>query len=111
MLSGNFKEEYITGIRDEIREMSQTYRALFGECSVYLEKMGTSAFEANVLKGLGSAGKAVGKFIGSIPLVKEGPVDEFLQEKGFVDMIVERKKMRKTLAKILSIHAPEEKEV
>lgn len=82
MLSGNFKEEYITGIRDEIREMSQTYRALFGECSVYLEKMGTSALEANVLKGLGSAGKAAGKFIGSIPLVKEGPVDEFLQEKG-----------------------------
>jgi acetyl-CoA carboxylase carboxyl transferase subunit beta len=36
---------------------------------------------------------------------------EFMQEKGFVDMIVERKKMRKTLAKILSIHAPEEKEV
>ena len=38
-------------------------------------------------------------------------IAEALQEKGFVDMIVERKKMRKTLAKILSIHAPEEKEV
>ena len=82
MLSGNFKEEYITNIKDEIREMSQTYRDLFGECSVRLEKMGTSALEANVVKGLGSAGKAVGRLIGSIPLVKEGHVDEFLQEKG-----------------------------
>lgn len=82
MLSGNFKEEYISGIKDEIREMSQTYRDLFGECSVRLEKMGNSALEANVIKGLGTAGKAVGKFVGNIPLVKEGTVDEFLQDKG-----------------------------
>lgn len=82
MLSGNFKEEYISGIKDEISEMSQTYRDLFGECSVRLEKMGNSALETNVIKGLGTAGKAVGKFIGNIPLVKEGPVDEFLQDKG-----------------------------
>jgi len=82
MLSGNFKEEYISGIKDEIREMSQSYRDLFGECSVRLEKMGNSALEANVVKGLGTAGKAVGKFIGNIPIVKEGPVDEFLQDKG-----------------------------
>lgn len=82
MLSGNFKEEYISGIKDEIRVMSQTYRELFGECSVRLEKMGNSALEANVVKGLGTAGEAIGKFIGNIPLVKEGAVDEFLQDKG-----------------------------
>ena len=34
------------------------------------------------MKGIGTAGNAVGKFIGSIPLVKEGPVDEFLQDGG-----------------------------
>ncbi len=82
MLSGNFKEEYITGIKEEISEMSQTYRDLFGECSVRLEKMGNCALEANVVKGLGTASKAVGKFIGNIPLVKEGRMDEFLQDKG-----------------------------
>lgn len=38
--------------------------------------------ETNVLKGLGTASKALGKFIGSIPVVKEGPVDEFLQDSG-----------------------------
>lgn len=36
--------------------------------------------EANVLKGIGTTGKAVGKFIDSIPVVKEAMVDEFLQE-------------------------------
>lgn len=82
MLSGNFKESYIEGIRDEIREMTETYRSLFDKSSLYLEKIGGSALEANVLKGVGTAGKAVGKFIGSIPLIKEGPVDEFLQDSG-----------------------------
>lgn len=82
MLSGNFKESYIEGIKDEIREMTETYRSLFDKSSRYLEKIGGSALEANVLKGVGTAGKAVGKFIGSIPLIKEGPVDEFLQDSG-----------------------------
>ena len=82
MLSGNFKEEYITGIKAEIREMTEAYHTLFEKSSLYLEKMGSSALEANVLKGVGTAGKAVGKFIGSIPLIKEGQVDEFLQNGG-----------------------------
>ena len=34
------------------------------------------------MKGIGNAGKAIGGFIGSIPLVKEGPVDEWLQDGG-----------------------------
>ena len=82
MLGGNYKEEYITGIKDEIIKLSGNYRGLFEKSSLYLEKLGRSAVEANVLKGIGTAGKAVGKFIGSIPLVKEGPVDEFLQDGG-----------------------------
>lgn len=82
MLGGNYKEEYITGIKDEIIKLSGNYRYLFEKSSLYLEKLGRSAVEANVLKGIGTAGKAVGKFIGNIPLVKEGPVDEFLQDGG-----------------------------
>lgn len=82
MLGGNFKEEYITGIRDEIRAMSDKYRELFSDCSVRLEKLSNNAVEANVIKGIGTAGKLVGKFIGNIPIVKEGPVDEFLQDTG-----------------------------
>lgn len=82
MLGGNYKEEYISGIKDEIVKLSGNYRDLFEKSSLYLEKLGGSAVEANVLKGIGTTGKAVGKFIGSIPLVKEGPVDEFFQDGG-----------------------------
>lgn len=82
MLSGNFKEEYIEGVKTEIQELTEAYRALFNKSSYYLEKLGNSSLESNVVKGVGMAGKAVGKFIGSIPLIKEGPVDEFLQDGG-----------------------------
>lgn len=82
MLSGNFKEEYIAKVKDEIKTMSDTYRAQFEKGSIYLEKLGNTVVEANIVKGIGTAGKAVGKLIGSIPLLKEGQVDEFLQDKG-----------------------------
>lgn len=52
------------------------------KCSVYLEKLSDAAFEKQILKGIGSASRTVGKLIGNIPVVKNGPVDEFLQDKG-----------------------------
>lgn len=82
MLGGNFKEEYIKNVKAEIKTLTDTYRENFEKCSIYLEKLGNNGVEANVVKGIGKAGKSVGKFIGKIPLIKEGPVDEFLQDKG-----------------------------
>ena len=82
MLGRNYKEEYISSIKDEITKLTETYRSLFEKCSYYLERLGSSALEVNVLKGVGAAEKAVGKLIGSIPLIKEGAVDEFLQDSG-----------------------------
>ncbi|WP_162613538.1 hypothetical protein [Pseudoflavonifractor sp. An44] len=82
MLSGNFKEEYVSGIRDEIRQRSEAYRDLFGKCSVYLEKLSGSSMEKNLLTGIGTASKTVGSLIGIIPGIKQGPVDEFLVDQG-----------------------------
>ena len=39
MLSGNFKGENIQAAISEIRKNTDEYRSLFGECSVYLEKI------------------------------------------------------------------------
>ncbi len=70
MLSGNFKESYISGIRDELQQMSDTYRDLFEESSHYLEKLSNSAVDANVMKGL-IAGHLVSHFAS---LVTTSPV-------------------------------------
>lgn len=82
LLGGNFQEEYIEGIRQEIESLSIGYRELYGECSGYLEKLSDSAIENNLMKGLGSASSMVGKWIGSIPKIRDGQVDEFLQDHG-----------------------------
>lgn len=82
MLSGNFKEEYITGIKEEIEALSMTYRDLYSKCSEYLERLSSSALEANLLKGVGNASNTIGKLIGSIPKIKDGQADEFLQDNG-----------------------------
>lgn len=82
MLSGNFKEENILSIKDEIQKLAFTYRDVYGECSVYLEGMEKSSVESNLLKGVGATSKAVGKLIGSIPKIKDGQLDERLQEAG-----------------------------
>ncbi|MBQ4060368.1 MAG: hypothetical protein IJD40_15775 [Lachnospiraceae bacterium] len=82
MLSGNFKEENILAIKEEIQKLAFDYREVFNECSVYLERMEKSSIESNVLKGVSATSKAVGKFIGSIPKIKDGQIDERLQEAG-----------------------------
>ncbi len=82
MLSGNFKEENILSIKEEIQKLAFTYRDVYGECSTYLESMEKSSVESNLLKGASVTSKAVGKFIGSIPKIKDGQIDEHLQEAG-----------------------------
>ena len=82
MLSGNFKEENILAIKEEIQKLAFGYREVFNECSVYLERMEKSSVESNVLKGVSATSKAVGKFIGSIPKIKDGQIDERFQEAG-----------------------------
>lgn len=82
MLSENFKEAYINDLRSEISSLSSKYRNDFDKASLYLEKLSKAEIGVNVVKGLGMAEKAVGDLVASIPLVKEGPVDEFLQKQG-----------------------------
>ena len=82
MLSGNFKEKYISEIKDEIEKFADEYRLVFKGSSKYLAKLGNDAIDANFLGGIGTAGKTLGSLIGTIPVLKDGPVDEFLQDNG-----------------------------
>lgn len=82
LLSGNYKEQYIATVESEVVSLSRDYRELFERASLYLEKLGEENLGANLVKGAGAAAKVAGKVIGNIPLVKEGSVDEFLQDRG-----------------------------
>ena len=82
MLSGNFKIENINAAIKEIEKNSIEYRTLFGECSLYLERISDNSIKKNILKGVGKASGTVGKMIGNIPKVKDGMIDDYLIQKG-----------------------------
>ena len=82
MLGGNFKEEYISTVKTEIEHFAIGYRNFFEKASIRLEQLGNGTVDTKLLKGLGTAGQTVGKFIGAVPGVRRGLVDEFLQESG-----------------------------
>lgn len=82
ILSGNYNEERILSAKTEIENMSMAYREIFSQCSIHLEKLSGSSLETSLLKGLGTASSAVGKLIENIPAIRNGPVDEFLQDSG-----------------------------
>lgn len=60
---------------------------------------------------IGFAGRRVIESTMRQRLPEDFQLAEFMQDKGFVDMIVERRKMRSTLANLLSMHGFGEKEV
>ena len=82
MLSGNFKEDNIQSTISEIERLSAEYRSQFEAGSAYIERMSKASVEANVLKGVGITANALGKAIGSIPKIRDGQADEYLQDKG-----------------------------
>lgn len=82
LLSRNFEEDNATYVLSELEELSLSYRELFTQSSLFLEKAVGQSVETNVIKGIGSVSKAAGQMIGKIPLVKKGPVDEILLENG-----------------------------
>ncbi len=60
---------------------------------------------------IGFAGRRVIESTMKQRLPEDFQLAEFMQEKGFVDMIVERKRMRATLAHLLALHGYKGKEV
>ena len=60
---------------------------------------------------IGFAGRRVIESTMKQRLPEDFQLAEFMQEKGFVDMIVERKKMRSTLSHLLQLHGYDAKEV
>lgn len=82
MMLGDFREENILRVKEEIENRSAEYRDIFTKSSAYIETMEEKEVSSNIMKGLATVSQAVGSFIGGIPFVKEGPVDEWLIENG-----------------------------
>ena len=82
MLLGNFRQAYLDQVAAKVQEYNQHYQIHFSECRDMIKKYSSESVETKVLAGIGNAGKALGKFIGSVPFLAQGPVDEWLQDNG-----------------------------
>lgn len=98
MLSKNFQAEYLSKIEDEIKEHAMRFRNLYTACFDKIEQLKKEAMTTQAANKLADVSRSVGNFIGKIPVVKEGPVDEFLIGVGDSISEAEKKRLEKTLA-------------
>lgn len=98
MLSKNFQAEYLSKIAEEIREYALKFRNLYTASYDKIEALKKEAITTQAANKLADMSRSVGNLIGKIPLVKDGPVDEFLI--GISDSIsdAEKKRLEKVLA-------------
>ena len=77
------------------------FRNLYTACFDKIEAIKKDAVTTQTANKLADVSRTVGNFIGKIPLIKEGPVDEFLIGVGDSISDTEKKKLEKTLAYLI----------
>jgi hypothetical protein len=97
MLSKNFQAEYLNKVASEIREYALKFRNLYTDCYDKIEILKKEAISTKAVNKFADVSKTVGNFIGKIPVVKNGPVDEFLVSVGDTINEKEKKQLEKTL--------------
>ena len=97
MLSKNFQAEYLPKIAEEIREHALKHRTLYTACYDKIEALKKDAITTQAVNRLADMSRSVGNLIGKIPVVKDGPVDEFLIGVGDSISDTEKKQLEKVL--------------
>jgi hypothetical protein len=97
MLSKNFQAEYLNKVASEIREYALKFRNLYTDCYDKIEILKKEAISTKAVNKFADVSKTVGNFIGKIPVVKNGSVDEFLVSVGDAINEKEKKQLEKTL--------------
>jgi len=82
MLRRDFAEDTIKSATEKMKKMASKYDNLYTECRSQIAQYQRNAIEAKVVGGIGIAAKGLGKAIGSIPVIRDGSVDEALISAG-----------------------------
>lgn len=80
LLLGEFCQAYLDQVTAKVQDYIERYQIQFLECRDMIKQYSTKSVETRLMTGIGNAGKALGKFIESVPILSQGPVDEWLQE-------------------------------
>ena len=82
MLQGNFDSASIESVTGKMITMAKRYEVLYADCHAQMAKYQRSSIEAQIVGGIGVAAKGLGKAIASVPVIRDGSVDEALISAG-----------------------------
>lgn len=103
MLLENFESDYVDNMIDGIKQRARSYNKLYEACFARIESQARSALENQVIGGVGTAIKAVGKTIAKIPIVSMSPVDETLIAAGGNLLEYRKRQSRKTATQLEAV--------
>ena len=101
LLSGNFEEENITIIKNEIDEVGGEYCVLHNQCSEKMKKISHNSIETNTVKGTGVFVGFAGKLFSKSKKEKNLERGEKLQNKGS-DIVNKSKDLEEKIIKSFS---------
>lgn len=79
LLLGNYKSDYLLSKTNELNELDNEYLNIYNKVLKYVKKNANKSLEANLLSGLGSAGKTIGNLAEKAKVKK---VEMWLNKKG-----------------------------
>lgn len=80
MLQKNF--DAAPAVAEKMNGYAQKYSELYADCHSQIAAYQRTAIEAQLIGGLGSVAKTVGKTLANVPILSKGPVDEALINAG-----------------------------
>ena len=82
ILLGNFSKDYLASKKEELINYDNSYLDYYNKSLDFISREAEKSVEGNVLKGIGSAGKALGGFVNKISFIKDKNIDEWLDKSG-----------------------------
>lgn len=81
-LLGNFRSDYLQNVYRKVESHDLKYRAFYTDCYDRIAEIASGSVESKAVRRFAGAQKAVGSFIGKLPVIRRGQLDEGLQAAG-----------------------------
>ena len=81
-LLGNFRSDYLQNVYQKVETHDLQYRAFYTACCDRVAEIAADSAETKAILRFAAAQKSVGSFIGKIPGIRRGQLDENLQAAG-----------------------------
>ena len=82
ILLNNYQEDYLLTKKEELEALDSEYSNNFEMASKFISKNANKSLEGNLLKGLGTTGKALGSLSSKVGFMKDKNVDDWFNEHG-----------------------------